>query len=276
MKMRFALLLSLVLPLMVACKAQDGTADVQPAAGTEAPAATTDAAGAVDATDSTATDGSGQAAAGEGQAAAAPAPAANTNPPAVPQGPAPVEGTDFVLIDGGVPYAPVAGKIEVVEIFGYVCPACFRFQSILAPWKARLPADVEFIYLPASFGGTWDDYARAYFAAKTLGVQEATHEPLYAAIHIEGKLKGERGRDSVEDIAAFYAAHGVDAKRFTDTMASFGVNAQAARAKQFAMRSKITGTPSLIINGKYLVKGKSFEDMLRIADHLIARERAGA
>ncbi|MCC4627258.1 thiol:disulfide interchange protein DsbA/DsbL, partial [Xanthomonas campestris pv. nigromaculans] len=37
---------------------------------------------------------------------------------------------------------------------------------------------------------------------------------------------------------------------------------------------KITGTPSLIINGKYLVKGQSFPDMLRIADHLIARERA--
>ncbi|MET0131256.1 MAG: thiol:disulfide interchange protein DsbA/DsbL, partial [Stenotrophomonas chelatiphaga] len=36
------------------------------------------------------------------------------------------------------------------------------------------------------------------------------------------------------------------------------------------------GTPSLIINGKYLVKGKSFPDMLRIADHLIARERNAA
>jgi thiol:disulfide interchange protein DsbA len=30
----------------------------------------------------------------------------------------------------------------------------------------------------------------------------------------------------------------------------------------------------VIVNGKYLVKGKSFPDMLRIADHLIARERA--
>ena len=185
-----------------------------------------------------------------------------------------MEGEDFVNIAGGVPFSPVEGKIEVVEVFGYVCPACFRFQSILAPWKARLPADMNFVYVPAMFGGTWDDYARAFYAAQTLGVQERTHEVLYKAIHIDGKLKGERGRDSIEDIAGFYAAQGVDAKQFSAAMASFGVNAQTARAKQFAQRSQISGTPSLIVAGKYLVKGKTFEDMLRIADHLVARERA--
>jgi thiol:disulfide interchange protein DsbA len=40
------------------------------------------------------------------------------------------------------------------------------------------------------------------------------------------------------------------------------------------MRSKVEGTPTLIVNGKYLVKGRSWDDMLRIADHLIAKERA--
>jgi thiol:disulfide interchange protein DsbA len=29
-----------------------------------------------------------------------------------------------------------------------------------------------------------------------------------------------------------------------------------------------------VVNGKYLVKGKGFEDYLRITDHLVARERA--
>ena len=159
-------------------------------------------------------------------------------------------------------------------MFGYVCPACFRFQPLIGPWKAGLPSDVQFVYVPAMFGGTWDDYARAFYAAETLGVQEKTHDALYNAIHVEQSLKGERGRDSVEDIAAFYAKYGVDPKQFADTMGSFGVAAKTNRAKQFAARSKITGTPSLIINGKYLVKGTSYQDMLRIADHLIARERA--
>ena len=272
MKMRFALMLTALLPLMVACKAQDGSADVvAPAAQTTtAPAAQTAPADAVPATTDTAAPEAGQEPAPAAEPASQPAPAPAPAAPAALQGPAPVEGSDYQLISGGVPFAPVAGKVEVVELFAYTCPACFRFQAILAPWKARLPADVNFIYMPAAFGGPGDEFARGFYAAQTLGVFEQTHEPVYAAIQVQRKLRGQ----STQDIAALYGELGVDADKMAATMTSFGVNAQVARARQFAQRSQISGTPSLIIHGKYLVKGKSFEDMLRIAEHLIARERA--
>lgn len=272
MKSRFALILMAILPVLVACKAQDGSADTAAAtpsapasAPAEAPAGPAEPAPAAEASPAAATPA-------QDESHTPPA-----TPPAPPSGPEPVAGTDYVDIEGGQPFQPAAGKIEVAEVFGYVCPACFRFQPLIGPWKAGLPSDVNFVYVPAMFGGTWDDYARAFYAAQTLGVQEKTHEALYQAIHVDNKLKGERGRDSVQDIANFYAGHGVDPKKFADTMASFGVAAQTNRAKQFAVRSKISGTPSLVVNGKYLVKGTSYQDMLRIADHLIARERtAGA
>ncbi|MCD7099950.1 thiol:disulfide interchange protein DsbA/DsbL [Stenotrophomonas sp. MMGLT7] len=270
MKIRYALVLTALLPILVACKAQDGSADT--AAADNAPAATAPAEATPAPTDAAPAAGTGSEAPADADTAAAPAPAAAAATP--PSGPAPVAGTDYLEIDGGQPFQPVAGKIEVAEVFGYVCPACARFQPLVDPWKAGLPADVNFVYVPALFGGTWDDYARAFYAAQSLGVEEKTHDALYKAIHVDQTLKGERGRDSVQDIANFYGKYGVDPKQFADTMASFGVNARINRAKQFAARSKITGTPSLIVDGKYLVKGKSYEDMLRIADHLIARERA--
>lgn len=270
MKTRLTLTLLALLPVLAACKADDGSANVTAPAATEAaPAAAAEATPAASAAGSEQATGTEQAAGSEPAAAAT---AAST--PMRLSGPEPVAGTDYVEITNGQPFQPVAGKVEVVEIFGYVCPACAAFQPLVGPWKAGLPGDVNFIYVPAMFGGTWDDYARAFYAAQTLGIQEKTHEPLYAAIHAEQSLKGERGRDSVDDIAAFYAKHGADAKQFTATMSSFAVNAKTNAAKQFALRSQITGTPSLIIDGKYLVKGKSFQDQLRIADHLIARERA--
>ncbi len=263
MKIRFALALTALLPLMVACKAQDGTADTTAPATTPAAQTTPEAAPA-------ATEAAPASEAAPSDAAAnTPVPA-----PARPVGPEPVAGTDYVAIEGGQPFQPATGKVEVTEIFGYVCPACARFQPLVNSWKAGLPADVNFVYVPAAFGSMWDNYARAFYAAETLGVQEKTHDALYSAIHIEQTLKGERGMDTPEDIANFYAKYGVQPKTFTDTMASFSVAAKVNRAKQFAQRSKISGTPSLIVNGKYLVKGKSYEDMLRIADHLIARERA--
>ncbi|MCW4455598.1 thiol:disulfide interchange protein DsbA/DsbL [Flavobacterium sp. MXW15] len=279
MKTRFALTLMALLPILVACKAQDGSADTTaPAAPapTSAPVSEAPAADSAPATDADTTESATETAGEDAAAAteAAPQAAAPVPAPARPVGPEPVAGTDYVVIEGGQPFQPAAGKIEVAEIFGYVCPACARFQPLVGSWKAGLPSDVNFVYVPALFGGTWDDYARAFYAAEALGLQDKTHDALYAAIHVEQTLKGERGRDSVQDIAGFFAKHGADPKQFADTMASFSVSAKTNRAKQFATRSKISGTPSLIVNGKYLVKGRSFEDMLRIADHLIASERA--
>jgi len=270
---RLAFLSLLLLPLL-ACSRQE------PAAEPAAPAATpaTDAAPAADAdaaeADATATTDSAEAPAAEAEADA-PAPAPAPVPPAGPNaGASLVEGQDYIEIRNGQPFAPRDGKVEVVEIFGYVCPSCAQFQPLVRAWKAKLPADVRFTYVPAMFGGTWDDYARAFYTAESMGLVDKTHDAMYQAIHIDRTLKGERGRDSVQDIAAFYGKHGADPKQFASTMSSFAISAKTNRAKQFAMRSQISGTPSLVIDGKYLVKGSSYQEMLQIADQLIARERA--
>jgi thiol:disulfide interchange protein DsbA len=175
-------------PILAACKADDGSTNTTaaPAEPAAAPATTEPAAPAAG------SEGAAPAAAeGEGPADAARPPHRPRPPPLT--GPAPVEGADYQVIPNGQPFQPAAGKIEVTEIFGYVCPACAAFQPLVGPWKAGLPSDVNFVYVPAMFGGTWDDYARAFYAAQTLGVQEKTHEALYAAIHSQKTLKGERG-----------------------------------------------------------------------------------
>jgi protein dithiol oxidoreductase (disulfide-forming) len=273
MNKRIAFLSLLLLPLL-ACTRQDPAAGnaSTPTPAAEVPAAdanATDAANAPAQTPPAAADATTTAAA-DATAAAPPA-----TPATDPTAGAPlVAGQDYIEIQNGQPFAPANGKIEVVEVFGYVCPSCANFQPLVSAWKAKLPADVRFTYVPALFGGTWDDYARAFYAAESMGLVDKTHDALFKAIHIDQSLKGERGRDSVEDIANFYGKHGADPKQFASTMASFAVNAKVNKAKQYAQRSQISGTPSLIVDGKYLVKGTSYENMLHIADVLIARERA--
>src|SRR5690606_39273697 len=262
---RLALLSLLLLLMLAACSREEPAADAAPAPTTEAPAA--EAPPATDAADTGAADQADAATTGSDAEADTQAPTAPPAPPIDPNaGASLVEGRDYVEIPNGQPFAPRDGKVEVVEVFGYVCPACANFQPLVRSWKAKLPADVRFTYVPALFGGTWDDYARAFYAAESMGLVDRTHDAMYQAIHIDRTLKGERGRDSVEDIAAFYGKYGVDPKQFASTMSSFAVNAKAARAKQFAMRSQIGGTPSLVIDGKYLVKGTSYQNMLEIAD----------
>ena len=254
MKSRYAMILAVLLPLLAACSRQEAAApapEAAPAAATAAPAETAPAAPA----------------AGE----AAPA---NDNPVVAATGPALVPGTDYVDIEGGQPFDPLDGKIEVVEVFGYVCPACNAFQPTVRAWKAKLPADVRVTYVPAQFGPDWTPYAHAFYAAESLGLVDKTHDAVYDAIHAKKTLPGEGQKPTEAPIAAFYANYGVSAAQFTSAMNSFAINSKLNKAKQFALRSQITGTPSLIVNGKYLVKGRSWEDMLRIADQLIAQERA--
>jgi thiol:disulfide interchange protein DsbA len=56
-------------------------------------------------------------------------------------------------------------------------------------------------------------------------------------------------------------------------MDSFGTNAKLNRARQFLQRSGVDGTPTMVVNGKYKVTGRSLEDTLRIASQLVAMER---
>ena len=256
MKSRYALTLMALLPILAACSKQEAAApvaDTAPAAEApvvaEAPVAT------------------------PAEAAAEPA-AANNNPVVAPTGPALVPGTDYVEIKGGQPFDPLEGKVEVVEVFGYVCPACNAFQSSVRAWKAKLPADVRVTYVPALFGPDWIPYAHAFYAAESLGLVDKTHDAVYDAIHAKNTLPGEGEKPTAAPIAAFYSQYGVSAEQFTNAMNSFAINGKLNKARQFAVRSQISGTPSLIVNGKYLVKGRNWDDMLRIADQLIAQERA--
>jgi thiol:disulfide interchange protein DsbA len=206
----------------------------------------------------------------EAAAAAPAAPAAAASPP---EGAPPVAGTDFVEISGGQPYEPSNGKIEVIEVFGYTCPHCAHFEPLVEAWKAKQPADVKFVALAAPFGGYWMPYAKAYYTAQAMGVLDKTHEAMFTAIHVDHTLPVQPLPTDAQ-IAGFYAKYGVDPKQFESTMSSFAVDAKLKRAGNFIARSGVDSTPSLVINGKYKVVGKSFEDSLRIADHLVAQERA--
>ena len=264
-----------VSPLLLAALLALGLAACKPAEPETAPAADGQSQPA-DASAQATAPAQPASAADAAQAAAADAQVAQLLSEA---GPPPVAGTDYEVIPNGQPFEPVAGKIEVAEVFNHVCPACASFQPLISAWKAKLPADVNFVYVPAQFGGPFDTYARAFYAAQALGLQDKTHDALYRAIHIDRMLKGERGQDTPQDIARFYQAYGADPAQFVETMGSFAIEGKLARAKQFAQRSGIEGTPTLIVAGKYRITGDenaTRADQIRIANQLVALERAAS
>lgn len=178
------------------------------------------------------------------------------------------EGQHFQRI--GSPVASPDDRIVVTDGFGYPCPACRRFLPFLDSWEAELPDYVEVEHLPVALQPGWDLFARGYYTAEVMGIAEETHEAMFKALHDE-----RRQFRSFEDIAAFYADHGVSADSFVNTAQSFAVDARIRQNRNDVRTFGIRGTPSVIVQGKWRVSlngFNSYEEMLEVVDYLIERE----
>lgn len=190
------------------------------------------------------------------------------------QSSAPVAGKDYVVIPNGTPLEPEQGKVVVEEFFNYVCPACNVFEPQFVAWQGQLPSYVKVVLVPATFRQDFLPYAYAFYAAKSLGLVDKTHAAVFAAIHRTHTLPAEGDAPDEKKIADFYAQYGVTADEFLKTMHSFGVEVAVRRATDHLKRMRVMSTPSIVIDGRYLVRGQTYADMLRIANYLIEQEHA--
>jgi len=163
-------------------------------------------------------------------------------------------------------------KIEVVEVFWYGCIHCFHFEPVMSAWRSKLPADVDFHGSPAMWNTSMKVHSQAYFTAEALGVLDKVHGPLFKAMNEEHKRLA-----TMDEIAPIFTAAGVSKADFEDAFESFGVNNQVTLADSRARSYRVQGTPEIIVDGKYRVSAGmagSQADMLKVADFLIAQERA--
>ena len=180
-------------------------------------------------------------------------------------------GKQYVELNSAVAISQ-PGKIEVVELFWYGCPHCFDFEPTINPWVKTLPDDVNFVRIPAMFGGVWDIHGQAFITLQNMQVDGKVHEAVFKAIQVEKQKLA-----TAEEFADFVATQGIDRATFLSTYNSFGVKGQVANAKRLAMAYQVTGVPSMVVNGKYRFDISSSggpAQTLQVANQLIAKERA--
>ena len=182
-----------------------------------------------------------------------------------------VEGENYDLISPAVRTADPA-RIEVVEFFWYGCGHCYNFEPLITAWKKTLADDVDFHGSPAIWNKPMELHARAFYTAQVLGVFDTMHPALFQAMNVDHKKLANE-----DEIQALFVANGVAAEDFSKAFSSFGVSSQVKQAAARAKAAKITGTPALMVDGKYHVstrKAGSQADMLKVSDFLIEKERA--
>lgn len=195
-------------------------------------------------------------------------------------------GKHYQIIKDPVPTAK-PDEIEVTEVFWYGCGHCNNFRPIFAEWKEQLPDGVYTRHSPAMWRQNMRIHARIFYTAKAMGIQEKVHKDIFDAMHVRG-AKLER----VEEIYPIFKAHGITSEAdIKNTFNSFGVKAMVDQADARARGYGITGTPEVIVNGKYRISSsmvmnqtvdgcekvrgrENYCKMLKVAEFLIAKEKA--
>jgi thiol:disulfide interchange protein DsbA len=107
-----------------------------------------------------------------------------------------------------------------------------------------------------------------------MGELDKVHDALFDA------LAGERRPlNTPEALADFVAGYGVNAEKFLENYNSFGVRARVQQAQAKIRGARITGTPTMLVDGKYVVSASmagSHENTLKVVEYLAEKERSGS
>lgn len=201
-----------------------------------------------------------------------------------------VEGKDYIAIPNPQPTGQ-PDKVVVTEVFSFGCPACNAFEPYISKLRAELPKGAVLEFVPASWhpNEDWPVFQRTYFAAKALGLDNPqSHDAVFKAIWgPNGPLatydmttqrpKAEENLPKIEDVAKFYAKFGAKPDEFVATANSFAVNLEMKRADQKIIAWGVTGTPTIVVDGKWRADtgtARGAQQLIELTLYLVNKELA--
>lgn len=179
----------------------------------------------------------------------------------------PVLGKDYKVLHTSQP-SHANSKIEVLEFFFYGCSHCYDLHPAITAWEKKMAKDVELIYVPTIFNKSWEPMARTYYTLELLGQEKQLHDDLFNAWNVNNI-----DLSSKDKIVDFVGQRGVDRKKFSDAYNSFTIQSKITRSKQLAKIYGIRGTPSLTVDGKYLISGLGPDKSITVLNAMVDKAR---
>lgn len=172
-------------------------------------------------------------------------------------------GRDYQVLSPAQP-TDSGSKVEVLEFFFYGCSHCFHLHGPLSSWEKTMPKDVDLQFVPVIFRDSWEPMARTFYALEALGMREKLHDDLFQAWNVFGTDLSDQ-----EKIADFVAKRGVDRSKFDAAYNSFALAGKVARSNQLVRSYGVRGTPTIAVDGKYIITGLEPVDTIRVLNEVI-------
>ena len=148
-----------------------------------------------------------------------------------------------------IPQQPVESgeRIEVLDFFFYACPYCNDLLPYLERWQKRNAAEIVFRHVPVVRHDSWVPLAKTYFTLETMGEAGRLHSAVYRSYHVE-----ELSMSQDKVIAEWAEKNGLDREKFMTIYRSEETQQKVERARKMTTDYDIHGTPSIVVDGKYL------------------------
>jgi len=160
-------------------------------------------------------------------------------------------------------------QIEVLEFFWYGCPHCYDLEPTIHDWLTNKPANADYLPMPAVLNKSWEFHARVYYTLEALGVLDTLHTPFFDSIHAQ--------RMRINDLDAFISwatKNGIESKDAEAAFKSFAVHTKVQQARTLSENYRITGVPTLIVDGKYLTSASmagGHDELMKVVNFLVAK-----
>lgn len=163
------------------------------------------------------------------------------------------------------------GKVEVLEFFAYGCIHCANLEPSLEAWAKKQPADVKLKRIPSPAAIMGIDSTVIFYSLEALGQLDRLHAKIFEAVHLEKVTLGNPAL-----LNKWLEKNGVDPMKYEEAQKSFSVVTKVKRANKMVEDYKISATPTMVVNGRYLLEQGVTGAAVLFAnvDQLVAQTRA--
>ena len=177
-----------------------------------------------------------------------------------------VEGTHYTVIS-----EKGTNKPELREYFSYYCPACRAYEPYLSEFEKVLPEGVKLEKTHVDFMGHSSQEIQ-FMLSKALIISEKTGVAKKFSPAVFKYLQTDRAKvNSEKDVRNIFVLSGGDGEKFDKGMKNFSIISQAKRNKKtqdkLSKARHLSGVPTMIVNGKYLINSKALDTKNFFADY---------
>ncbi|QUN07576.1 thiol:disulfide interchange protein DsbA/DsbL [Shewanella yunxiaonensis] len=172
------------------------------------------------------------------------------------------EGQDYVTVEG----IPEPSKPMLREFFSYNCPHCYHEDPVIQKLVSLLKGKVAFERTPVgAHRPSWILSQEAYYLAQKFKITEQVHSKIFELIHEQHKPF-----NTDADLKAFFESQGIDKDVLDKNIGSADAKLAMENYETQTQLSKIRGVPSLLVNGKYLIKThmSDAEELAKLIEYL--------